>query len=213
MIDSIAPTGNIKALIFFGFIMVVCSGIGLAGNVIANRMAALVARNTTQKLRSQLFSHITRLSARQTDRFTVPSLESRLTSDTYNVHQMVGMIQRLGVRAPIFRSRIIVTLTLEPFLTLCQYLCCANRLAVWFISAKGIALYKTTESVEPHGESCARTQQGSASSARYDEGKETARFENVNSACRRRNEGRRNDGGDHRSEPVSQSGACPRSYS
>ncbi|MBO4953616.1 MAG: hypothetical protein J6D04_00515, partial [Clostridia bacterium] len=33
--------------------------------------------------------------------FTIPSLISRLTSDTYNVHSMVGMMQRMGIRAPI----------------------------------------------------------------------------------------------------------------
>jgi ATP-binding cassette subfamily B protein len=186
MIDSIAPTGNIKALIFFGFIMVVCSGIGLAGNVIANRMAALVARNTTQKLRSQLFSRITRLSARQTDRFTVPSLESRLTSDTYNVHQMVGMIQRLGVRAPILLiGGIIVTLTLEPVLTLVLIsVLPLIGLAVWFISAKGIPLYtKLQKSVDRMVRVVRENAQGiRVIRALTTEGKETARFENVNSA-------------------------------
>ena len=186
MIDSIAPTGNIKALIFFGFIMVVCSGIGLAGNVIANRMAALVARNTTQKLRSQLFSRITRLSARQTDRFTVPSLESRLTSDTYNVHQMVGMIQRLGVRAPILLiGGIIVTLTLEPVLTLVLIsVLPLIGFAVWFISAKGIPLYtKLQKSVDRMVRVVRENAQGiRVIRALTTEGKETARFENVNSA-------------------------------
>ena len=48
-----------------------------------------------------MFSKTLYLSARDTDRFTIPSLESRITSDTYNVQNFVAMIQRMGIRAPI----------------------------------------------------------------------------------------------------------------
>lgn len=42
-----------------------------------------------------------------------------MTTDTYNIHQMIGMMQRLGVRAPILLlGGIFVTLTLEPVLSL-----------------------------------------------------------------------------------------------
>ena len=75
-------------ILFYGFLMPVCSVIAWAGNVTANRMASGVARDTTQKLRHDLFEKISMLSCRQTDDFTIASLESRLTSDTYNIHQM-----------------------------------------------------------------------------------------------------------------------------
>ena len=35
------------------------------------------------------------------DELTVPSAESRLTSDTYNVNQVLTRVQRMGIRAPI----------------------------------------------------------------------------------------------------------------
>ena len=98
MIDDVVPTGNKGAIYLWGGFMLLCSVIALLGNITANRMAARVARNTTETLRSQLFSRISYLSSRQVDAFTIPSLESRLTSDTYNVHHMIGMLQRLGVR-------------------------------------------------------------------------------------------------------------------
>ncbi len=41
------------------------------------------------------------LSCSQVEHFGIPSLETRLTGDTYNIHQTVGMMQRMGVRAPI----------------------------------------------------------------------------------------------------------------
>lgn len=101
MIDNVAPTENILALSLWGVGMLACAAVGLVGNVVANRMASRVARDTTQRLRADLFAKTLRLSARQTDEATVPSLVSRLSSDTYNVHNMIGMMQRLGVRAPI----------------------------------------------------------------------------------------------------------------
>ena len=41
------------------------------------------------------------LSARQMDELTLPSAESRLTSDTYRVNEFLARGQRLGIRAPI----------------------------------------------------------------------------------------------------------------
>ncbi len=119
MIDTVIPTGNKKQIFFWGFIMLICSVLALVFNVIANRMASKVARDTTETLRHDLFARIMWLSNAQTDGFTKPSLISRLTTDTYNVHQMLGRVQRLGVRAPILViGGVLVTLTLDPVLTL-----------------------------------------------------------------------------------------------
>lgn len=119
MIDVIIPRRDERQIFFWGFIMLLCSVMALTFNVIANRMASKVARDTTETVRHDLFSRIMWLSNAQTDGFTKPSLISRLTTDTYNVHQMLGRVQRLGVRAPILVvGGILVTLTLDPVLTL-----------------------------------------------------------------------------------------------
>ena len=101
MIDEVAPTENVTLLVVWGVIMLVCALAALFGNVIANRMASKVARDTTERVRKDLFSKTLALSSKQTDEITVPSLVSRLSSDTYNVHNSIGMMQRLGIRAPI----------------------------------------------------------------------------------------------------------------
>jgi ATP-binding cassette subfamily B protein len=106
-------------------------------------MAARVARNATQKLRHDLFEKILSLSGTQLDYYTIPSLESRMTSDTYNIHNMIGMMQRIGVRAPIILiGGIIVTSTLEPVLTLILVASLPIlTLIVYLVSKKGIPLY------------------------------------------------------------------------
>ncbi len=144
IVDTVAPTGNIPAILWWGFAMVVCSAIAAAGNIIANRMASRVARDAVQAIRHDLFAKISSLSCRQVDAFTIPSLESRMTTDTYNVHQMIGMMQRLGVRAPILLiGGILLTLTLDPILTLTM-VCILPLLGilVWRVSVRGIPLFR-----------------------------------------------------------------------
>lgn len=119
MIDEVIPLKDTGRIYLWGGVMLVCAVIALIFNITANRMASLVSRNATEQIRNDLFGRILYLSNRQMDGFTLPSLTSRLTTDTYNVHQMLGMMQRLGVRAPIlFLGGILITLTLDPVLTL-----------------------------------------------------------------------------------------------
>ena len=101
ILKNVVADGKISSVIYWGLLMMVCAFAACVGNIIANRMAARVARNFSESVRKDLFDRSIRLSAAQTDRFTIASLESRITTDTYNVHNFVGMMQRMGVRAPI----------------------------------------------------------------------------------------------------------------
>ena len=147
ILDTYAAAGNRPMIWVWGGLMTLCAAGALTGNVIANRMATRISRDITKNLRRDLFGKITYLSARQEDAFTTPSLISRLTSDTYNVHQMIDRMQRLGVRAPILLlGGVAVTLSMEPILTL--VLLAALPLLgviVYFVSRKGIRLYTRTQ--------------------------------------------------------------------
>lgn len=117
MIDTVIPANRRNDIVFWGLFMVVCSILAVTFNVIANRMASRVASDAMYTIRQDLFTRIMYLSNRQSDLITRPSLISRLTSDTYNVHQMLGRIQRLGVRAPILLvGGIAITMMLDPVL-------------------------------------------------------------------------------------------------
>lgn len=143
VLDYVVPQKSVKLILFWGLLMILAAGIALATNIGANRMASAVARETTRSLRHDLFQKISYLSSRQIDYFSIPSLESRLTTDTYNVNQVVGMMQRLGVRAPILLiGGICITLTLEPVLTLVMISVLPFiTLVVWLVSRKGIPMY------------------------------------------------------------------------
>ena len=143
MIDEVVPTGDRRAILLWGVGMAFCAVIALLGNVIANRNASGVSRDATRALRHDLFEKIEHLSARQIDQLTIPTLISRLTTDSYNFNSTLGRIQRLGVRAPIlllggvtvtmlmdFRLSLVLVATLPPL-----------ALGVAYISRKGIPLY------------------------------------------------------------------------
>ena len=82
ILDDVVPAQQ-KGLIFvYGGGMLLCALGCLACNVIANRMSAKSAGQITLRIRHDLFEKLENLSARQMDKLTVSSAESRLTSDT-----------------------------------------------------------------------------------------------------------------------------------
>lgn len=119
IIDDIVPSGDMKQIALWGGIMGIASLLALIFNVLANRNASRVARNVTQNIRHDLFDKALYLTCEKTDAFTIPSIESRLTTDTYNMHRMIGMMQRLGVRAPMITvGGLIMTFVIDPFLAM-----------------------------------------------------------------------------------------------
>jgi ATP-binding cassette subfamily B protein len=151
MIDTVIPGNRRKEILLWGLFMVVCSILAVVFNIIANRMASRVSSDAMFTIRGDLFEKVMYLSNHQIDYITRPSLISRLTSDTYNVHQMIGRIQRLGVRAPIlFIGGIAMTMALDPVLA-CVLLATMPPLTavVVIVSRKSIPMYaKLQDSVD-----------------------------------------------------------------
>lgn len=143
IIDTVIPLRQRNLVLLWGLLMILCSLMAVIFNIIANRMASKVASDATEAVRHDLFQKTMHLSNRQTDAFTKPSLISRMTSDTYNLHQMIGRIQRLGVRAPILLiGGICVTFTLDPalaciLLAVLPFLACITI----YVSRRTIPMY------------------------------------------------------------------------
>ena len=147
ILDSVVPLGQITPILVWGVAMVLCALGAYIGNVVANRNAAKVARDASERIRHDLFHATMHLSSRETDRYTIPSLESRLTSDTYNVHHFIGMMQRIGVRAPILLlGGMAITLVLDWRLALIMLAVLPMLgVSVYFITKRGLPLYANTQ--------------------------------------------------------------------
>lgn len=143
ILENVIVTLDIGSVVYYGVLMIICSVVACVGNIIANRMASRVTTDFTRAMRSELFTKTLYLSARDTDRFTIPSLESRITTDTYNVHNFIGVMQRMGVRAPmLLLGGVTITLMMDKVLALVMIAILPFIFVTVFgVSRRGVPLY------------------------------------------------------------------------
>ena len=144
-----AQSGNVSVIYIYGGLMALCAIIGLTMNVLANRMSAVSAGKITQTIRHDLFKKTLHLSARQMDSLTVSSAESRLTSDTYNINQILARVQRIGIRAPILLvGGIAMMLMIDTGLALIPIaLLPIIALITYFVTKHSIPLYTKQQTI------------------------------------------------------------------
>ena len=83
------------------------------------------------------------------DQLTVSSAESRLTSDTYNINQLLARMQRLGIRAPILLlGGVFMMLSMDPVLSLVLIsMLPFIGIIVYVVTKKSVPLYKEEQGV------------------------------------------------------------------
>ncbi len=151
ILENVVVREDVKQVIFWGILMVICAAVACVLHITANRMAAKVSRDFSEGVRRDLFARTLSLSSAQVDKFTVASLESRITTDTYNIHHFVSTMQRMGVRAPILLiGGIAITLIMDAYLALAMIAVLPFIfVTVYFISRRGVPLYtKVQEAVD-----------------------------------------------------------------
>lgn len=149
ILDDVVPTGDFTHILFYGAAMLLCALGCIAANIGANRMSAVSSGKITLRLRHDLFEKIGGLSSGQMDALTISSAESRLTSDTYNINQLLARIQRLGIRAPILLfGGIVLMVGMDAMLSLVLIgLLPLIGIIVYFVTKKSIPLYKKEQTV------------------------------------------------------------------
>ena len=149
LLDKTVPARDVSGIFRYGLLMLLCAAACLTCNIVANRMSAVSSGKITKAIRHNLFAKLTQLSARQLDELTVSSAESRLTSDTYNINQLLARIQRIGVRAPILLvGGIIMTLSMDvPLALVLIGLLPLISVVVYFVTTRSIPLYTQQQSV------------------------------------------------------------------
>ena len=147
VLKEVVALQDVFAILRWGGLMVLCAAAAVVMHITANRMATRVSCSFSRAVRHDLFQRTLNLSAAQTDRFTIPSLESRITTDTYNVHQFVGMIQRMGIRAPIMLvGGVCITLFMDRHLAMIMLATMpVVFFLIFFISRKGVPLFSKVQ--------------------------------------------------------------------
>jgi len=149
MLREETAAAGIRAIVIYGALMFLCAVACLALNLIANRMTAFSSGKITRAVRHDLFQKLQSLSARQMDRLTIPSAESRLTSDTYNINVLLTRLQRMGVRAPILLfGGILMMLRMDLKLSMVLIgLLPVIAVVVYFVTKKSVPLYEKQQTV------------------------------------------------------------------
>ncbi|MBO7601279.1 MAG: ABC transporter ATP-binding protein [Lachnospiraceae bacterium] len=147
IIDDVVLENSVFKVLLWGGIMIFLAFLVWRTNVFANRRAVKNATETILKIRQDLFDKTMNLSGEVFDEFGLPSLTSRMTSDSYNVQNFVRMVQTMGIRAPMLLiGGITVTLIMDAGLA--AILCILAPIMivlVVFISFKGIPLYENVQ--------------------------------------------------------------------
>ena len=148
LIDDIVPRQELQQIFFWGLLMVLCALATFRINVHANARAIDNAHNVAYDMRRDLFEKTMHLSGSQFDAFGLPSLTSRMTSDSYNVQNFSRAAQTMFVRAPItLIGGILVTVIMDPVLS--SILLCMVPILIAVIigiSMKGIPMYQKVQS-------------------------------------------------------------------
>lgn len=143
IIDNVVPTKNLFLVFAWGLCMVIAVIAVRTISVGANHRSVAVARDTIRTLRHDMFQKTINLSGNQFDSFGLPSLTSRMTSDSYNVQKFLESIQSIGIRAPIqLLGGIIVTMVMDPVLS--SILCIMVPIlgvVIFMVMRHGIPLY------------------------------------------------------------------------
>ncbi len=147
ILERVIVRESIGEIVGYGVLMILFAAVACVGNMIANRMAAGVTGKFSERMRRELFDSTLALSAKEQDELTVPSLESRITTDTYNVHNFVNMMQRLGVRAPILLvGGVVITLFMDAALALVMIATIPIIfVTVFSVSRRGVPLYSRVQ--------------------------------------------------------------------
>ncbi|MDE7070771.1 MAG: ABC transporter ATP-binding protein/permease [Clostridia bacterium] len=101
MLEKIQTDTSITNILLYGGILLVLAGVSLVFGVLAGRFAATASTGFAKNLRQDLYYRIQGFSFSNIDKFSAPSLVTRMTTDVSNVQLAYMMIVRVAVRAPI----------------------------------------------------------------------------------------------------------------
>lgn len=106
--------GDMSAILRIGLSMLAVAAVGGFMGIFCAWTASVAAQGFGNDLRCDMFRKVMYLSEEQTDKFTTGSLVTRITNDITTLQDLVNMLLRMFVRAPIFFiGGIYFTLTLN----------------------------------------------------------------------------------------------------
>ena len=101
IIDDGLEAANLPTVYRYGVLMVVMAFLGLLFGAGAGKYAASASSGLAANLREAIYTNIQTFSFSNIDKFSVPGLVTRMTTDITNVQNAFMMLIRVAVRAPL----------------------------------------------------------------------------------------------------------------
>ena len=101
IIDQGLEAGNLPVVYRYGILMVAMAFLSLIFGALAGRKAARASSGLAANLREAIYANIQTFSCSNIDKFSVPGLVTRMTTDITNVQNASMMVIRVAVRAPL----------------------------------------------------------------------------------------------------------------
>ena len=101
LIDYGITPGNMDYIYTVGFQLVVACLVALALGVLSGRHAAKASAGFAKNLRKDMYYNIQNFAFSNIDKFSTPSIITRMTTDVTNVQMASQMVIRVAVRSPI----------------------------------------------------------------------------------------------------------------
>ena len=124
IIDDGLEAANLGVVYRYGALMIVMALVSLACGALAGKAAAAASSGLAANLRESIYARIQTFSFSNIDKFSVPGLVTRMTTDITNVQNAFMMVIRVAVRSP---------LTLVFSYAMCLYI--SPRLSAMFLIA------------------------------------------------------------------------------
>ena len=93
--------GHLPSVYRYGAVLVVMSLLSLIFGATAGKFAASASAGLSANLREAIYAQIQTFSFSNIDKFSVPGLVTRMTTDITNVQQAFMMVIRIAVRSPL----------------------------------------------------------------------------------------------------------------
>lgn len=101
MLEKIQIDNSIKTILLYGGVLLALAAFSLLFGVLAGKFAATASTGFARNLRKDMYYSIQGFAFSNIDKFSAPSLVTRMTTDVSNVQMAYMMIVRIAVRSPI----------------------------------------------------------------------------------------------------------------
>ncbi|WLD93313.1 ABC transporter ATP-binding protein [Alkalihalobacillus sp. AL-G] len=102
IIDEGIMKGDMSVVVIWGGILIALSLIAFAAGIINSFYAAQTSQGVGYDLRRDLFQKVQQFTSKNFESFSTPNLITRITNDVIQVQNLLYMLMRIALRAPLF---------------------------------------------------------------------------------------------------------------